>query len=380
MQTSSNAENLERLQSYLAQDPENPNLLSDIAHLNFVEGNRSVAEATARQAIAAGADIPLPFNLLGLISSDAGDMASASELFSQSHQLGERDPYILFRYAQALALMRKFSESEPLAREAAADPQRAPDAEALLVRVLHYLGQVPEAIAVAEAAIEQGRASARLHSMLSTLYLDNEDFDKSAEACRLALALAPNDPEARAAQGLISLKQLSPAEALEDFRQAIHVAPTHGRAHLGEGLALMLNGDMVSATSSITRATECMPTHVGTYQALAWCQILNKDVAGAESTLNKAFELNRNFAETHGGLAIVSLMRGNLIAAKKYAQQAHRLDPDSVSGKFAQVLIQQANGNSGKAEEMMQTLLTQPIMSDGQSIQQAVATFLAKNS
>ena len=364
--------------SYLEQDPENSQLLCDIAHMEYLEGKTEDAWAHAQRAIASAEALPLAYTILGLVASDHGRMEEAANHFAKAIGLGDSDPYILFRYAQALALTKRFTEAEGPARAAAADVVRAPDAELLLVRVLHYLGNVEEAIGVAQTAIEAGRGSARLYSMLSTLLVDNSDFEGAAKASAQALILNPDDPEALATQGLVSLNALNSQEALIDFQRAIASQPANGRAHLGEGLSYMLTGELGRAAESIDHATTHMPTHVGTYHALAWCHILNKDVDAAEKALNTAYELNHNFGETHGGLAIVAIMRGQLDKAKKYAQQATRLDKNSVSAQFAQVLIQEASGKPGRAKQMMETLLTQPILANGQTVKQAVAKYLAK--
>ncbi|HEX5126410.1 MAG TPA: tetratricopeptide repeat protein [Rhodocyclaceae bacterium] len=369
---------LERLLNYLAQDPDNPQLLSDVAHLEYLAGQNDQAWIHADKASAMETSPALAHTIKGLLASDRGAMQEASGYFADALHRGENDPYILFRYAQALALSEKFAEAEMPAREAAKNPERAPDAEALLVRVLHYLGNIEDAIVIAETAIAAGRESARLHSMLTTLYIDNSDFEKCAQACERALQLNPDDPEALAAHGIMALNELKGEAALADFQRSISSQPSNGRAHLGEGLSFMLSGDLGRAAESMTHATERMPQHIGTHHALAWCHILNKNADAAEKALNTAYELNHNFGETHGGLAIVAIMRGQLDAAKKYAQQAIRLDNEGVSARFAQVLIQQACGHPARAQQMMDHLLTQPILAGGQSVKQAVATYLAQ--
>jgi Tfp pilus assembly protein PilF len=81
-----------------------------------------------------------------------------------------------------------------------------------------------------------------------------------------------------------------------------------------------------------------MPTHIGTWHDLVWVQLLQGDLAAAEESFRRAVELDRNFSERHGGLAVVAAYKGNWAGAEELSKTALGLDPQSVSGRYAQSL------------------------------------------
>src|SRR5262249_31376313 len=139
--------------------------------------------------------------------------------------------------------------------------------------------------------------------------------------------------------GFLALGDEDEERAQELLGRALELHPTSGRAWSGKGLAAMFGGDFAAAEAALVQAGGHLPPHLGTRHALGWCRILRRDLDGAEASFRKAYELDRTFGETHGALAVIEILRGAGNRAQRRADTALRLDPQSLSGQLAKVLL-----------------------------------------
>ena len=376
------AARLARFLNFLEQDPHNFALLIDVAALHLALDQVPEAQAMAQKAVGLASDQPQGHALLGLIAARSSDYEAAADALSHAIALGDTAPAVLYHHAYALATLGRFTEAQSSAAIAATYPNEYPLAPALYIRVLHYLGEIDTAIAFAEALQARGISVPRVAGMLSTLYVDAEDFNKARTASAAALAADDNDMDAHTTAGLLALGDLNAKHAQAEFDRVLATQAEHGRALLGRGLGLLLAGNVAGATAALEKATQVinMRSHLGSWQALAWCYILQKDVDNAESVLQHTLELDRTFAETHGGLAVVALMRGDIDSATQSIKRASGLDSDNYAGKFAQSLLEKMSGNPADAQHLMNQILTQATLPDGRTAQTAIAEMLAQNA
>jgi tetratricopeptide (TPR) repeat protein len=381
MSDTSMQERLTRLLGYREQDPQNFPLLVDIAALQLALGQGAQARQSAQQAIALGEDKPQGHALLGLVAARDNDFAAAVPALERALQLGDDAPAVIYHHAYALAMLERYSEARDSAARAAQLADQYPFAPALYIRVLHHLGEIETAIAFAESLQASGISAPRVNGMLSTLYMDDEQFDKARSAVAAALAENDDDTDAQTTAGLLALGDLNSEHAQAAFQRVLATQPGHGRALLGQGLGQLLGGDIEAATASLEQTVQAtnMRGHLGTWQTLAWCYILKRDHDNAERVLKHALEIDHNFAETHGALAVVAMMRGNIDSATREIKRANGLDNDNFSGKFAQSLIETVGGNKAQAASLIDQILTQAKLPDGRPVQAAIAEMLAKN-
>lgn len=352
----------------------------NIAKLRLALGQTTEATQTALDALALDNQLGGAHAVLAVAAANTQHYEDVIEYAAAALMLGERDPLLAFCMADALMRQRRYEEALEPAHAAAMNHSSCPHAPALYVRVLHYLGRFEEAGAYAESLGEEALILPKLQSALTTLYMDAEQMEKAEAAAAAALASNPADAEAGTVAAFLSLAALDSGSAAERFTQVLTTSPGFGRAQLGLGLAYMLSEDLNRAIDTLKQTTVSLEGHLGSWQALAWCQILAKDPSMARATLMQAMELDHNFAETHGALAVTALMQGDLAAAQEYSQRAMRLDRDNFSGSFALSLIKQLSGNSTEAQTIMERLLSEPVLPDGKTIQQALAVHLIKNT
>ncbi|KQQ92316.1 tetratricopeptide repeat protein [Massilia sp. Leaf139] len=209
----------------------------------------------------------------------------------------------------------------------------------LLVRALHHLRELDRAIELIQAEMPRCQEAPAFLGAASMVYLDNGNIEESARLSELALAGGVRPVEALVVAASLALGRIDADAATRICNEVLAKNPTEGRSWSGLGLASMLKRDLPAAERQLEEAVRYMPGHPGTLHALGWCKILNQDLAGARAVFLKALELDRNFGDSHGGLAVVQAFGGERDAAGESIKRALGLDPNSLSAKFARMIL-----------------------------------------
>lgn len=142
-----------------------------------------------------------------------------------------------------------------------------------------------------------------------------------------AVALSPQDAEARSNMGnvLMDLGRLD--EAIASHQQAVQLQPDFAPAHNNLGNVWRQRGQLANAEASYRSALALNPGHV---QAMSNLGLTLKDqqrLAEARDILLKATQLDPGFAQAWGHLGVTLTDMGCLAEAEAAFAQAIRLDP-----------------------------------------------------
>ena len=166
----------------------------------------------------------------------------------------------------------------------------------LLVRAHHHLGELGDALRVAEGYADKHPEDAEVSGQLAMLYFDADDLTKARAWADKAIALPRKTPEAYSTAGFLALGDEDEKRAQELLGRALELNPRSGRAWVGKGMALMFGGEFASAEEALARAVEHMPQHIGTWHALGGCRIMRGDLDGAAQEESRALEQLRQGA------------------------------------------------------------------------------------
>ncbi len=349
---------LEQRLGFLAADPQNLNLISECTDLALELGRAGEAKQLAERGLELKPDDPYLKARLASARLASGDVAGALDILEPLLKAGVDAPEVRYNLGYALMLAGRYADAKAALGEVA-----LPAAALLRVRAHHYLGELDDAIKLAEDYATAHPDDAQVIGQLAMLYLDADDFPKARAWAERAIAEKKQTPEALFTAGFIALGDEDEVRAQELLDQAIELNPRSGRAWAGKGLAAMFGGDLAAGENALQRAVQHMPTHIGTWHALAWCQILRGDLDAAEASFRKAYELDRTFGETHGGMAVLQILRGGS-GARRRADTALKLDPRSFSGQYAKVLLE-AKGEPERADGVRRILAQQRALRGG---------------
>jgi len=209
----------------------------------------------------------------------------------------------------------------------------------LAIASLHHLGEMKDAVRLAEQHAAAAATHARFAGSCALVFHDTGDLANAAEFAATALAQNPDSLDGLLVQAGLAASDLQAEQAFRQYSRVIELAPRAGRAWAGLGTLAMLAQDFGRARELLARATELLPEHVGSWHARGWAHLFSGDRDGAEQHFRHALELDRNFGESHGAVAAIMAMKGDRAGAEHEIEIAERLDRKNMSSQFARAML-----------------------------------------
>ena len=262
-------------------DPNNADVLLNLATAYYENGDFDSAEALIRQVLHQDAELVAAHYSLGVVLAKAGRTTEASQALATALEL---DP----NHWQSLDQLTELKAAADL-KLAEAGYRRLIDSEPdngslhrkLAVNLGHQL-RIPEAI----------------------------------ESLHTALNLNAADAQSLIGLGLFMLNLGRADESLVLFLQALALDPYNADALACNGLALHTLGDQVQAIEMLDRALVKMPERVDILNVKGECHLEIGQLDQALSNFEKARELDPNNAAVKFNMATTLLTRGDLEAAR----------------------------------------------------------------
>lgn len=372
-------QHLQRLLGYLQQDPENLGLLADVADAALASGEMITAHTVLHKALLVKPGDPYFLLRLSSLALANRDYAESLRITHAMLEEGKGPVPVLYNHAFALFCLGQFGEARDIFQAILSVEPGNEQVALMLMRTLHYLGEVDEAIERGLAYCQRFPDNGDLAGQLALLYVDADQLPLAGEWAQKALHSSPSNLEALLAASTATLGQEDIPACLEYARRAIDVQPRNGRAWANRGLAQLLSFDILAAQESLATATECMSEHIGTWHLLGWARLLTGDVAGAEACFQRALTIDDAFGETYGGLAAIAASSGDWAKSDEYAKMARRLDPDSMSAHYGQILRLLRDGRHEAASGIINRALRAGRAPGGGTLQDMLNRMLRTN-
>jgi Tfp pilus assembly protein PilF len=302
--------------------------------------------------------------LSGLVHLQAQRYVDAEQVLSAALARGVEAAEVRYNLAFALFMQQRHADSlEILAAPALS--QTIPPALLLRARCLHHLDRREEAVADCRGHLAVVPDSAETQGLLALLTYEQGQSDNARVHAEAALRQHPQQLEAMLVRASMYCDAREYDAARSAFGTLLEAHPECARARLGRGLVELAQMQLDAALQDVERAAAHLPEHIGTWHVLAWIQIMRRDVSAADTAFQQALALNRNFAETHGGLAVIAALQGREVDAEASIKRALRLDPQSLSPRYAQILLLQRQGQHAEAAAVLDVVLASPSGRDG---------------
>lgn len=333
---SSAAERVARLEGYLAADPDNLTLLTELVQTAMRGGLIDLAQRHLEHALSLRSADPVLLSWRGHVLLARGEYEQAATLFG-TLLAATPQADLAYNLAYALSKLERHQQAAdallPYAGEAPAP------AMVLLLRSLHHAGQAAMASQLATEHESRLAADELFLAAASLAHIDGGDMHAALRLSDLALAGGVRPLEAVVANATVRLGEGDDAGARTLFEEAVALHPADGRSWSGLGLASLLARDLPKAAEQLSTALRFMPSHIGTWHALAWCHLFAGDLDQSEQAFRQALALDRNFGDSHGGIAVVAAFRGDRVAAQASIDRALGLDRTSLSARYAQMAL-----------------------------------------
>jgi tetratricopeptide (TPR) repeat protein len=331
---------LARLQGYLRQDPDNWSLRAEVFDAALAAGEVQVAGAEVEGALRARPNDAAWSHRRALLLLAGAHHAEAQALLESLIAQGHDDPAIRHNLGYAL-----FAQGQVEACRDTVAPLLGPSEDdaavawVLWLRCQHRLCRLNEALEAFLRSSTRRAMSPDAWGVASLMALDAGRLEEARVWSERALQGRADQLEALASRGSVALAQQDAGGALDYFERALKVNGQDGRSWSGLALARMLQMDLAGALDAFGRAVRTMPEHIGTWIGMGWCLSLSHQPEAARDAFERALGLDRNFAESHGALAVALVRIGQAERAKLEIELALRLDPKSLSARYAQAML-----------------------------------------
>ena len=323
----------------MEQDPQNFSLLTDAFDCALALGEFKTAQQYLERALGIEPRNVFLRHSQATLWIAEKRYAEAESLLSELIAEGVNSAVVAFNLAYAQFRQHKYDQARDLLRSLPGAPDAPPDSFAMLLRCLHHLRAFDEAFALIEARLREKTLDVAAAGVASLMYLDANRLGEAKSLSEAALQSNPNHIEALVTRGSVALGERDVATARSLLARALAQNAQDGRVWSASAMTHLLEMNLDQALSEFKTAVSFMPNHIGTWHGMAWCNLMKKDLAAAQQNFEAAMALDRNFGETHGGLAVALALQGRREEAKLSIERALRLDPQSLSARYAEAVL-----------------------------------------
>lgn len=331
---------LQRLASYVEDDPMNPQLLAEAWDAAMAAGDHVAAARFAgagERCDEGGRAVWLQRQAHSAMA--AGRHRDAEHLLVRARARGV-PPQVVDHDLACIALKEGDLENCVGLLEPWLDaPESIDQVQALWLRAMHRLRRLAPAWEWVESRERSGlglRSDAA--AVASLLAIDADRFDAARTFADRALAHREDAVEALTARGCVALAEGDGGAAQRWLLAAEGVQPSDGRIQSALGLVALHAGRLDEAQRRFESAVEALPLHVGSWHGLGWSRLLQGDLEPAMAAFRQAVGLDPNFGESHGAVGLVLVLQGRRDEAEPHLRRAHGLDARNVTASFAQAL------------------------------------------
>lgn len=261
--------------------------------------------------------------------------------------------------AGALYSRGELAEAERVCRQIIAARPANGDAHNILGVVLAALGQVDEAVAALDRAIELNAGAASYRANLAEVLRQAGRLEAASAVIAEAIKLDPENAQALNNLGIIQYEQRRFNDAAESYRRALALQPTMAEALNNLGNALRLTGEPAEALDCYRRALAARPTYPEAHNNLGTLLQQQGIWEEAERALRTAIEQNPRYLEAHCNLALLLSSQRREEEALKIIAEALAFASDKVQPLLVTARIQLQRGNLDVAEQAVDIVLAQ---------------------
>ena len=316
------------LDAGLQRFPDDPGLLTTLAHWQWRRGDRLAAIGIARRLTELDPERVASWHLLGVFLQDSGDWLAADRCFDQVQQRDLSQSESLFRRAQIQARAGRPIDAQWLLQHVLHRQPDAEPAQTLMAQVLLDMRQADEA---RRLLLRWLRAAPRHSERWRLLAVAHQQRQRPALARRAlyrALRLNPNNIEAMRLLAWVALAQQDRPAAIEVVNQLLACRPDDVGTQIQAAFVHAMVGDCALAARCAERAVAQAPQDAEAWRALSQVRYQQQRLAEAEDAIETALQLAPDRLDSLRQLGWILIASQRLAHAELVFLRVQALAPD----------------------------------------------------
>ncbi len=347
----------EKLVGFAKLDPENTDLLRDLAQCYHLGGNQELALEVYDRLIALSGETPVLLNAKSAALLAQGRWSEAAELLTRAVDAESNVGSLHFNlgYAQLGA---------GAAREAITNLRRAAELEAGNPRVHYYL---------ALAYDESGDSDKAEQTLARVTALEPDHHDAMALSVHIQMARGridlakralaqltekhPRSAEGYWLKGLFELLNFDATQALVHLQHAQDLAPNDASILISIGQANLMLQRAGAATRVLSRAVMLDTKEPMAHVALGWAHLFENHLNDAALCFEAALRLDPELADAYAGIALIYTGKEQTAQAQDALNKAKQIDPANLAVLLTEGALENKKGNPEIGKMIIQELM-----------------------
>ena len=238
--------------------------------------------------------------------------------------------------ARAFRLHRvgRLHEAERICRDVLRSWPDDSDTLHFLGLIAHQRGDDLRAVRLISRAIAGNAANAMFHGNLAEVYRTLGQHDEAIQACRHAVTLNPDYPEALNTLGAALYARGKMDRAVEALRRAVELKPDFAGALANLGNVLRAQGKFDEAESRYREAVRIDPEFAEAHVNLGAVLQAQDRLDEALASCQQALRIKPGWAQLHYNLGTLQRRLGRLDEAVASYREALRIEPDFTDAHY----------------------------------------------
>lgn len=275
----------------LACFPQDPDLMTAQARLEWRRGNTQQAITIAKQQTASHPELVSAWHLLGTLLEQTGDLQAADSAFNEVQQ---RDMTLVDALLRRASIQARWGNGEAaewlLQQVLRCEPDSLP-ALALRAQVLLDLGRTREARIQLHACLQRDPADSELWRLLAVALRQHSRHLVAMRWLAHALRLAPDNIEALRMQAWMELERGDSTKAALTVRRLLTLRPQDHAARVQAAFVFAAAGDVALAANCAEDSIVANPQDPEAWRALSQVRYLQSRLEDAEHAIDIALQL-----------------------------------------------------------------------------------------
>ena len=352
-----NLDRAHKLEGFIKLDPDNVDLLRELADCHHRGGNQVRAIELYDHLTALSGETLVLLNAKGMALLAIGRWQDAAAVFSKAVEGDHNAAPLLFNLGYSQLASGAAREAVGNLARAAEQLTDDPRVRYLLALAHEEVGDSDKAEAELSRVIQLDPTHHDALSFSAHLQIAKGRIEQARQTLARLLEAHPRSSEALWLHGQFEMLNFNAEKALEYLRRAETIAPNDADILIAIGQANLMLQRATAARQAVARAIALDCNEPMAQAAMGWALLFEDSLAESEKYFAEALRIDPEQADALAGLALIYIGQDDLARAQEMLQRAKRIDPADAAVLLTEGAIAHKQGNPDIIRQVLDELL-----------------------